>query len=135
MERNQLLEEARDTEDAVTERDQLQQQVSHLQAAVTERDRLQEDLLHITEERDSLQNQVLELERRLKVASGPDQGLQTEELEPETEVEENSKHPGQREAPKKLRYCNICLKSVDKFSAHVRLYPCDSKPALISATG
>lgn len=121
------------------ERDRLQQQVRHLQDAANERDRLQEELVDITEERNSFKERTVELEKRLKAASGPNEGTQTKVSEPETEidgegmhnkglgpeteVDEDPKQPSQPEAPKRLRYCNACLRSVDKLSANVRLYP------------
>lgn len=133
------------------ERDQLQQQFRHLQDAVNERDRLQEELVDIKEERDSFKERAVELERRLKAISDPNKGMQakalgpetemdgegtrTKGLGPETEVGEDTKPRSQPEALKKLRYCNICLNSVDKLSANVRLYPAKSKSVLILATG
>ena len=127
------------------ERDQLQQQVRRLQDAVNERDRLQEELADIKEERDSFKERAMELERRLKAASGPDKVMQAKESEPETQIDDEGTQtdglgpetdvPSPSEAPKKLRYCNMCLKSVDKSSANVRLYPAKQRSVLISATG
>lgn len=119
-ERDQLQEQVNALENMAEERDRLQQQVSHLQHAANKRDRLQEDLLAITEERNSLQDRAEGLERRLKIALAPDEGIETKEQGPETEMDEEPKQPRQPEAPKKLRYCNVCLKSVDKLSVNVR---------------
>ena len=116
---DQLQKQARVLEEtAAKERDQLQQQVRHLQDAANERDRLHEDLVDITEERDSLQDRAVELERLLQVASGPNEGTKPEGLGPESEVD---KQPSRLEPPKKLRYCNVCLNSVNKLGANVRL--------------
>lgn len=87
---------------------------------------LQDDMLEnfdITQKRDSLQDRVVELERQLNAASRLDKTILTNGPEPETEVGEDPKQPSQLEAPKKLRYCDVCLKSVDKMSANVKLYP------------
>ena len=134
---DRLQEQAEKLEDIAKERDMLQQQIRDLQDAANERDRLQEDLIDLTEERDSFKDWASELEGRLKAASDLDEGAQTKrpEPEPETEVDEYPKQPSQTEAPKKLRYCNVCLKSVDKMSANVRLYPSEPSPVLISAIG
>lgn len=110
-------------------------EVARLQDAANERDRLQGDLTDITEQRDSLQNRVEELERQLEAASNPDEGTQTKGLEPETELDEDPEQSRQLEAPKKLRYCNICLKSVDKLSPNVSLFPSNSRSLLKSAIG
>lgn len=119
--RDQLQTQVTILEDTGTDPDQLQQQVRHLQDAAKERDRLQEHLVNIAEERDSLQDRAVELERLFQAASGPNEGMQTRDLGPETEVDEDPKQPSQPEARKKLRYCSVCLKSVDKLSANVRL--------------
>lgn len=100
--------------------DRLQHQVRDLQNDANERDRLQAALVAITEERDSLQDRAEKLEGRLMTASGHGEGIGTQELGPEIEVDEDPKQPRRPEAPKKLRYCNVCLKSVDKLSANVR---------------
>ena len=119
-ERDQLLEQVKDLEDTVTERDRLQQQVNHLQDAANERDQLLENLKDITEERDSLQERSSELSRQLNAASGLDDRRRTKE--PEAQVDENPTETRKNEALSKLRYCNICLKSVNKMSANVRLF-------------
>ena len=134
-ERDQLLAQVRDFEDMGTERDRLQQQVNHLQEAANERDPLMESLKEITEERNSLQDQNSQLTRQLDAGSGIDDRMRTKESEPETQVAENPTGPRESEAPSKLQYCNVCLKSVDKISANVRLYPIYSRVFLISATG
>ena len=74
-------------------------------------------------ERDMLKDWVVELERQLQATSSRDEGLQTSSRGPETqiEVEEDPESFNHLEGPKKLRYCNICLKSVDKLSDIVSL--------------
>ena len=134
-ERDLLQEQVRDLEDTVTLRDQLQQQVRDLQDAANERDRLQQDLMDTTKERDSFQKRAVEIERRLEAAASFEGGMQTRGAAPATTAGEYPKQPNQPEAPKKLRYCNVCLKSVDKMSADVRLYLTNSRSQLISATG
>lgn len=119
-ERDQLQEQVNELEKAADERDRLQQHIRHLQDAANECDRLREGLATITEERNSLQDRVEELEGHLMTASGHDERTETKEPGPETEMGEESKQPRRPEAPKKLRYCNVCLKSVDKLSANVR---------------
>lgn len=119
-ERDQLQKQVNNLENMAEECDRLQQHVRHLQNDANERDRLQEALVAITEERDSLQDRAEELEGRLMTASGHDEGIERKEPEPETEMDEDPKQPRRTEAPKKLRYCNVCLKSVDKLSANVR---------------
>ena len=131
-ERNQLLALVEDTG---TERDRLQQQVKHLQEAANERDRLVESLKDVTEERNSLQEQNSQLTKRLDAASDLNDRMRTKETEPETSVAENPTGPRESEAPSRLQYCNVCLKSVDKISANVRLYPIYSRVFLISYTG
>ena len=125
-------------EDTVKERElqcnQLQQQLEALQSAADERDQLQKDVIHIKEEHNSLQKRAAEMERRLNAAAGLDQSIQAEEVAPETELDNNSKHPNTPE-PFRLRYCNTCLKSVDKMSADVRLLPFNPMSLLISAAG
>lgn len=118
-ERDQLQEQVRGLEDTARERDRLQQQNRHLQDLANERDRLQEDLVSITEERDSFRDRAVELQRQLQDVSGLDEGKQAKEPEPGSEMDEDPKRSSQPEAPKKLRYCNVCLKSVDKLSANV----------------
>ena len=134
-ERDQLLELVSDHEDTVTERDRLQQQVSQLQDATNERDQLLVSLKDVTEERDFLHDRNAELTRQLNAASVLDDKLPTKETEPETQVDENATETRGTEAPSKLRYCNVCLKSVNQISANVRLYPFCSRLLLISATG
>lgn len=129
-ERDQLQEQVHDLEKMADERDRLQRHVRQLQDAATERDQLREDLATITEERYELQGRHDRLEIRLLALQDSDEEIETEESEPETEMREESKsgenksgeskQPRRPEAPKKLRYCNVCLKSVDKFSANVR---------------
>lgn len=144
-------EQTRSLEDIAKERDQLQQQVRDLQNAANERDRLQKDLEDITKERDSFKACAVELERQLKATSGLDEGTQRKEPEPDTEIDgegsqmkepepeteadEDPKQPSQSEAPKRLQYCNVCLKSVDKWSANVSISPSKSRSVLISVTG
>ena len=120
-ERDRLQEKVSDLEGTVTERDRLEQQVTHLQDVEKERDRLQENLVDLRAQRVSLEDRVVELERRLRLTSGLDKGPQTKGPEPETDADGDPKQPTLPEAPKKLRYCNACLKSVDKMSANVRL--------------
>ena len=134
-ERDLLQGQVSDLEETVTERDRLQQQVRNLQDAANERDRLQQDVMNTTRERDSFQERVMELERRLEAAPSFEGGMQTRGAAQATIVGEDPKQPNQHEAPKKLRYCNVCLKSVDKMSADVRLYLSNSRSQLISATG
>ena len=123
----------RDNQENKDEREQLQEKVRDLEHtayknyanALEEQydlDKLQENIVDITKERDSLQNQVVVLESRLDAASRLDEGIHTNDPEPESEVDEDHKQPSQPETSKKLRYCNVCLKSVDKMSANVRLY-------------
>ena len=133
--RDLLQEQVRDLETTAMECGRLQQQVKHLQDAAHERDRLQAELADITEERNSLQKRAAELEKRLKAAPNIDERTRTREADPQREVDEDPTQPNQPEALEKLRYCNICLKSVDKMSANVRLYPAYSKSLLISVTG
>ena len=135
----------RDNQETKDERDRLQEKVRDLEdTAMSEQMKSfsndledQYNLDKIIEERDSLQDQVVELERRLKAASRLDERIHTNDPEPESRVDEDPKQPSQPEALKKLRYCNVCLKSVDKMSANVRLFSlcCDSNSVLISATG
>ena len=94
----------------------------HIQDDAVEKNLLKKDIVDITEKRDSLQDRVVELERQLNAASRVDKCKNTNGPEPETELGEDAKQPSQLEAPKKLRYCNVCLKSVDKMSANVRLF-------------
>ncbi|CAD6579170.1 MAG: hypothetical protein ASARMPRED_008980 [Alectoria sarmentosa] len=131
---DRLQEQAEKLEDIAKERDLLQQQIRDLQDAANERDRLQEDLIDLTEERDSFKDWASELEGRLKAASDLDEGAQTKrpEPEPETEVDEYPKQPSQTEAPKKLRYCNVCLKSVDKMSANANIKHADKCDTSVS---
>ncbi len=127
----------RDNQENKDERDRLQEQVRDLEHKASSEqlksyadaieqqrnlDKSEEDNVNITKERDSLKDQVVELERRLKAASRLDERVHMNDPEPESEVDEDPKQPSQPEAPKKLRYCNVCLKSVDKMSANVRLY-------------
>ena len=121
-----MQEQVESLEDTLKARElqcnRLQQQLEALQGAADERDQLQNDVVHIIEERNSLQERVAETERRLKAAPSLDQSIQTKEVGPETKLDDNSKHPNASE-PLRLRYCNACLKSVDKMSADVRLLP------------
>ena len=122
---SQLLKEVGTLEDTVTERNRLQQQIAQLQDSAKERDQMQTDLFNITEERRILQDRVQELERQLKASPNPSDGLQTKNVEPEKEKEENLNKSNQAEAPKRLSYCNICLKSVDKLSAQAKIKHAD----------
>lgn len=72
----------------------------------------------MTEERNSLQKRAGRVESHVKAPPGLDKGMQTKEAEPETEVDKDPKQPNQPEDTR-LRYCNVCLKSVDKMSADV----------------
>ena len=124
---NRVQEQVGGIDDYVKEREllisnQLQQQLEALQSAINERNQLQKDVVHIKEERDSLQKWAAEMERRLKAAPGLDQSTQAKEAGPETELDDNSKHSHTPDASR-LRYCNVCLKSVDKMSADVRIIP------------
>ena len=135
---NRMQEQVGSLEDTVKERElqcnRLQQQLEALQGAANERDQLQKDVVQIKEERDSLQKRAAEMERRSKAAPGLDQSIQAKEAGPETELDDNSNHPNTLEASR-LRYCNACLKSVDKMSADVRLLAFNPMSLLISATG
>lgn len=71
----------------------------------------------------------------MKAAPDFDERIQTRDADPQREVDEEPKQPNQPEHLEKLRYCNVCLKSVDKMSANVRLYPAYSRSLLISVTG
>ena len=115
-----MQKQVNNLENMAEECDRLQQQVKNLQDDANERDRLQEALAAVTEERNSLQDRAEELEGRLMTASGLDEGTETKEPGPETDMDQDPKTPRRPEAPKKLRYCNVCLKSVDKLSANVR---------------
>ena len=127
-------EQARNLDGRVKECDRLQQEVRYLQDVAKERDQLQEDLVRMTEERNSLQKPAGGIKGRSKAAPGLDKGMQRKEAEPETEVEEDPKQQSQPGASR-LRYCNVCLKSVDKIRADVRLCPSNSGSLLISAKG
>lgn len=121
-ERDQLQERVRDLEDTATAREQLQQQT--LQKATNELNQRQEAFMQVKLDRDMLKDSVVELERQLQATSSRDEGLQTNARGPETQTEveedpESSSHP---KGPKKLLYCNICLKSVDKLSDNVSLF-------------
>ena len=133
-----MQEQVGSLEESVKEREvrcsRLQQELEALQGAVKERDQLQEEIVHVKEERDSLQKRTVEMESRLKATSDLHKGIHAKEAEPETEVDEDPKQPNPPEVSR-LRYCNVCLKSVDKMSANVRLPPSISKSLLISATG
>ena len=135
---SRMQEQVGSLEDTVKEGDlrcnQLQQQLEALQGAAEERDRLQKEIPRITEERNLFQKQAMEMESRLKAAPGLDQSIQAKEGGPETELDNNLKDPNALEASR-LRYCNACLKSVDKMSADVRLHPFSPIALLISATG
>ena len=124
---NRIQEQVAGLEDVAKERElllsnQLQQQLEALQGAINERDQMQKDVIHIKEERDSLQKWAAEMERSLKGAPGLDQSTQAKETGPETELDDNLKLPRTPDASR-LRYCNVCLKSVDKMSADVRIIP------------
>lgn len=134
-ERNKLQAQVKELEDTATERDRLQQQVGLLQDAEKERDSLQEGIVAITKERDSLKDRIVGLERRLEARSRPDEDARKTGPEPDVEVDEDPNQASQFGAPKKIRYCGVCLKSVDKLSANVSLHPLISKSVLISATG
>ena len=135
---NRMQEQVESLEDTVKERElqcnRLQQQLEALQGAADERDQSQKDVVHITKERNSLQKWAAQMEKRLKAAPGLDQSIQAREAGPETELDDNSKHPNTREASR-LQYCNACLKSVDKMSADVRLLLFNPMSLLISDTG
>ena len=80
--------------------------------------------MQVTTERDMLKDRVVELEVQLQSTSSRDEGLQSNSRGPETQIEveddpESVNHP---KGPRKLRYCNICLKSVDKLSDTVSLF-------------
>ena len=135
---SRMQEQVGNLEDTVKARElqcnRLQQQLEALQVAANERDQLQTDILHITEERNSLQKRAAEMERRLKAAPSLDQSIQAKEAEPETKLDDNSKHSNTPEASR-LLYCNACLKSVDKMSADVRFLRFYPMTLLISVTG
>ena len=98
----------------------LQQEVKSLRDAANEREQLRNDLNHMTEERNSWQKRAAETEKSSKAAPDLDEGMQTKEPTPGTAVAEDHRHPNPPEASR-LQYCNVCLKSVDKISAVVRL--------------
>ena len=133
-----MQEQVGSLEDAVKEREMqcnsLQQQLEALQGAADERDQLQKDVAHITEERNSLQKWASQMEKGLKAAPDLDRSIQAKEAGPETELDDNSKHPNTLEASR-LQYCNACLKSVDKMNADVRLLSFNPMYLLISDTG
>lgn len=133
-----MQEQVESLEDTVKARElqcnRLQQQLEALQDAANERDQFRNDVVHITEERNSLQKRAAEMESRLKAAPGLDQSTQTKEAEPETKLDDNSKHPNPTEASRIL-YCDACLKSVDKLSADVRLLSINPMSLLTSFTG
>ena len=133
-----MQEQVKSLDDTVKARElqcnRLQQQLEALQGAADERDQLQNDVVQIAEERNLLQKRAAETERRLKAAPGLDQNIQAKEVGPETKLDDNSKHQNTSE-PSRLRYCNTCLKSVDKMSTDVRLLPFNPMSLLISATG
>lgn len=135
---SRMQEQVGSLEDTVKERElqcnRLQQQLEALQGAADERDQLQTDVVHITEERNSLQEWAAQMEKRLKAAPDLDQNIQAKETGPETELDDNSKHPNALEASR-LQYCNACLKSVDKMNADVRLSSLNAMSLLISDTG
>ena len=135
---NRMQEQVESLKDTVKERqlqcNRLQQQLEALQGAADERDQLQKDVVHITEERNSLQEWAAQMEKRLKAAPDLDQNIQAKETGPETEMDNNSKHQNTVEAPR-LQYCNACLKSVDKMNDDVRLLSLSAMSLLISDTG
>ena len=132
-------EQARDLEDIIKERDQLQERVKDLEDTATERERLQQQTLQkatneqtqrqgvfmqVQSERDMLKDRVVELEVQLQASSSRDEGQQMNSRGPETqvEVEEDPEAVNHPKGPRRLRYCNICLKSVDKLSDTVSLF-------------
>lgn len=135
---SRMQEQVGSLEDTVKERElqcnRLQQQLEALQGAADERDQLQKDVVHITEEHNSLQEWAAQMEKRLKAAPDLDQNIQAKETGPETELDDNSKHPNALEASR-LQYCSACLKSVDKMNADVRLSSLNAMSLLISDTG
>ena len=80
--------------------------------------------MQLSSERDVLKDRVVELEGQLQATSSRDEGLQTNSRGPETqiEVEEDPESANQPKGPRKLLYCNICVKSVDKLSDTVSLF-------------
>ena len=121
-ERDQLHERVKDLEDTVREHERLQQQT--LQEATNEQNQRQEVFMQFHSERDMLKDRIVELEKQLQATSSRDEGLQTNSRGPETQIEveedpESANHP---KGPRKLLYCNICLKSVDKLSDTVSLF-------------
>ena len=121
-ERDQLQERVKDLEDTATERERSQQQT--LQKATNEQNQRQGDFMQVQLERDVLKDRVVELEIQLQATSSRDEGLQTNSRAPETqvEVEEDPEAVSHPKGPRRLQYCNICLKSVDKLSDTVSLF-------------
>ena len=80
--------------------------------------------MQLSSERDMLKDRVVELEGQLQATSSRDEGLQTNSRGPETqiEVEEDPEPANQPKGPRKLLYCNMCWKSVDKLSEIVSLF-------------
>ena len=80
--------------------------------------------MQVSTERDMLKERVVELEGQLQATSSHDEGLQTKSQGPETqvEVEEDPESVNHPKGPRKLLYCNICWKSVDKLSDTVSLF-------------
>ncbi|KAM0796426.1 hypothetical protein BDR22DRAFT_867408 [Usnea florida] len=115
-ERDQLQQQVKDLEDTATERERSQQQT--LQKATNEQNQRQEIFMQVQLERDMLKDRVVELEIQLQATSSRDEGLQTKSrgLETQVEVEEDPEAVNHPKGPRRLQYCNICLKSVDKLS-------------------
>ena len=147
-ERDRLQQHVEQLQDAANERDQLREDLATLTeehySLQDRHDELDMRLMALIDSEEEIETKESESETELSEESKrprrpeetkesksetvmdeesrqPRRPEETKDSESKTEMGEESKQPRRPEAPKKLRYCNVCLKSVDKLSANVRL--------------